>query len=218
VLTAQVCPMHSARSARDAFPLSIRSSHIVHVCGRDTRASEMYDPETPSLPSDLVHLVDVDDPDIEYVAKALTDLRIAGLDVTDPTVFRMAVDLGHKQAHLAEDDAALQPVTEARIKQGALVSAVHARLREQDPEPVVYYMRTGSLCKIGFTKNVVQRIITLGAEELLVVEPGDRKLERARHRQFKHLRSTREWFRYELQLAEHVRCLQETFMAEVAAA
>lgn len=83
-------------------------------------------------------------------------------------------------------------------------SGLHAR---------VYYLlaRELGLCKIGFTsqKNLTHRIgsIRTGCPvdlELVAVEPGGLTLERERHKQFGHLRTRGEWFKFEGELESHV--------------
>lgn len=79
-----------------------------------------------------------------------------------------------------------------------------AKLHLPDRTSLVYYAKTGDRVKIGFTTNLAERMATLMPEQLLAVERGDPKLERARHRQFADLRTTGEWFRYEGLLIEHI--------------
>lgn len=66
---------------------------------------------------------------------------------------------------------------------------------------VVYYAwipqgvpRIGGTVKIGYSASVHQRMASIGAD-LLASEPGDRRLESARHREYAHLRVEREYFR-----------------------
>jgi hypothetical protein len=75
---------------------------------------------------------------------------------------------------------------------------------------VVYYAwtptgrpRVGSSVKIGYSANVHARMSGLGTD-LLATEPGDRKLEAARHREFALLRIEREYFRPGSDLMAHV--------------
>lgn len=83
------------------------------------------------------------------------------------------------------------------------------------PEPtpstaVVYYAwvpadrpRVGSSVKIGYSASVLRRMSGLSVD-LLATEPGDRKLESARHREFALLRIEREYFRPGPDLMAHV--------------
>jgi hypothetical protein len=151
------------------------------------------------------------DPDILYVIQAVQGLRYAGLDVTQPDVFEMAVDIGHKRAAEVDDDTELQPERERDFEQkAALEAALRGSptygLRHVDER--VYYMRMGNRCKIGYTTNLRSRVATINPEELLGWEPGSRKLEQERHKQFADLRTHGEWFRYEGPLVEHVEQLR----------
>lgn len=74
--------------------------------------------------------------------------------------------------------------------------------------PLVYYMRVGDRIKIGFTTNLRNRIAVIGPEEVMAVELGGREVEQERHRQFRHLHSHLEWFRYEHDLVDHVEKLR----------
>lgn len=73
---------------------------------------------------------------------------------------------------------------------------------------VVYYMRIGNRVKIGTTANLKQRLADINPEELMAVEPGSVRLERMRHREFGHLRTHGEWFRYRGMLVEHIAMMQ----------
>ncbi|ROQ37147.1 T5orf172 domain-containing protein [Frondihabitans sp. PhB188] len=70
---------------------------------------------------------------------------------------------------------------------------------------VVYYIRFGDRIKIGTTANPRQRMARLWHEQLLAFEPGDRRVEAARHEQFAALRYDRtEWFATGPELERHV--------------
>lgn len=68
---------------------------------------------------------------------------------------------------------------------------------------LVYYVRLGNRCKIGFSASLLSRLSALGVEEVLAVEPGSLTLEKQRHREFSDLRTRGEWFRLEDRLTEH---------------
>ena len=68
---------------------------------------------------------------------------------------------------------------------------------------VVYYLRWGDRVKIGTTGAPRRRLAEVWHHELLAFERGDRELERARHRQFAHLREGGEWFRADGELLDH---------------
>lgn len=73
--------------------------------------------------------------------------------------------------------------------------AEKAALR-QDREGFVYYLRVGERIKVGYSVDVKRRMRAYPpGSELLAVEPGDKKLEHKRHRQFAaSLVDGREWF------------------------
>lgn len=71
---------------------------------------------------------------------------------------------------------------------------------------VVYFLRFGDRVKIGTTGNPKQRFAAIRHEDLLALEPGDRRVERRRHEQFADDRlGTSEWFALSPAIAAHVR-------------
>lgn len=83
--------------------------------------------------------------------------------------------------------------------------AEKAALRK-DRDGFVYYIQIGAHLKIGFSKDVRRRMRSYPPEsKLLAIEPGDKDLERSRHRQFKaSLTHGREWFTPTVDLIEHI--------------
>jgi hypothetical protein len=159
--------------------------------------------------SPFSEVVDINDPDVRYVADAVVLMRLAGLDMTDPDMLRLAVEAGHRKAALVRDDSAL-------LGYGPEAEELR-RAEERDielpghlaPRPaVVYYMRLGNRCKIGWTNDLRRRVINIQPEELLATEPGGVVTETQRHEQFKALRVVGEWFKYEGTLIEHVEALR----------
>jgi Meiotically up-regulated gene 113 len=73
----------------------------------------------------------------------------------------------------------------------------------------VYYMRIGDCIKIGTTRSMKKRISDLQPDEVLAVEPGDRTVERERHRQFAHLRVRGERFRVAPDLLAHIKAIHD---------
>ena len=124
--------------------------------------------------------------------------RRLGFDINDPEVRRTVV-AARKQRRPAEDRRELELAAE---------KAAAAAGKPVQAESVVYYMRVGNRVKIGFSTNLDSRIASVMPEEVLAVEPGGRLLEGVRHRQFAELRVTREWFRHESPLTEHIEKLQ----------
>jgi hypothetical protein len=96
--------------------------------------------------------------------------------------------------HIGTHVAAVQGVHDERY------AKVNSRAHQ------VYYIRIGSLIKIGTTKSLRARLANYppGAE-LLAVERGGEDKESRRHRQFKHLLAERkEWFHPGADLLEHI--------------
>jgi len=83
--------------------------------------------------------------------------------------------------------------------------AEKAALR-QERDGFVYYIRIGERIKVGYSVDVKRRMRAYPpGSKLLAVEPGDRELEKARHRQFAGSRTDgREWFRPTQDLMELV--------------
>lgn len=122
-----------------------------------------------------------------------------GFDPTDPDIIARAVESAKRSAarHLQYLDR-------------------RAELRRSH-DPVVYYMRTGNRIKIGTTVNIVGRIEAVAPEELVTMEHGGYALERKRHKEFDVLRTSREWFKYEDALADHVKWVAARFEADFGA-
>ena len=81
----------------------------------------------------------------------------------------------------------------------------------------VYYVADGSQIKIGYSSNPWARVSELRtanpAIEMLTVEAGERSLEKQRHEQFSHLRTTREWFKDDPELRDFVAELRRSNVA-----
>lgn len=80
-------------------------------------------------------------------------------------------------------------------------------------DSIVYYIRRGDLIKIGTTVAPRIRFGSLMPDEILAFEPGDRDTERARHRQFAHLRAAAgsEYFRPALDLLQHIQQVADAY-------
>lgn len=76
----------------------------------------------------------------------------------------------------------------------------------------VYYIRINGQIKIGYTKDITQRMRNYPpGSELLAMEGGTPHTEKERHQDFKRdLERGREWFRESPKLAEHIKHLRET--------
>lgn len=85
------------------------------------------------------------------------------------------------------------------------------------PEPaagegIIYYLRFGDRIKIGFSRNVAQRLAAVPHDELIAYEPGPPELEKMRHQQFEELKvARREWFREGPELLSHIAMLREHY-------
>lgn len=144
---------------------------------------------------DRLHGIDPEDPAFAQITKALLDLVVNyGFDPHGEGVAARAIEAGRKTYELDRERAL----------------AWQRTLRTMPPPDtsVVYYMRIGNRCKIGFSMKLGTRLATINPEELLATEPGGLVQEAKRHSQFRHLHSHGEWFRYEGELVEHVTDLQ----------
>jgi hypothetical protein len=128
----------------------------------------------------LIDLVDKDDPAFMYIAGELRDLRRAGEELDEEGV-------------LAAVEAGRVRYAEARRTDGTQGS-------------IVYYVRRSVHIKIGTTGNPMQRFKDLLPEEIIAWEPGGRREEGLRHKQFQHLRirMKMEYFRPEDELLAHM--------------
>jgi hypothetical protein len=73
-----------------------------------------------------------------------------------------------------------------------------------DTPGAIYFIRLGSLVKIGFSTSLAQRLRDLPHEEVLGVIAGTMRDEKALHARFAHLRQTGEWFRQGDDLMEFI--------------
>lgn len=72
-------------------------------------------------------------------------------------------------------------------------------------QSVVYYIKFRDRIKIGTTSNLQTRMYGIGIVEMLYgFEPGDRSLERKRHRQFAPYRTVGEWFTDNQHIRAHI--------------
>jgi hypothetical protein len=104
----------------------------------------------------------------------------------------------------ADGELVLSDGTSARLCSDCLLDKASRRR-------VVYFIQAGNLVKIGFSGSVAVRmhqLQTASSETLSLVKAieGDHALERDLHRRFGHLRSHREWFRSEGDLADFISC------------
>ena len=71
-------------------------------------------------------------------------------------------------------------------------------------EDVVYYIQFRDVIKIGTSRQLDTRLSLLPWEILHAVEPGDRIVERHRHRQFRLDHHLNEWFKPSRALKAHI--------------
>lgn len=109
----------------------------------------------------------------------------------------------HDQA-MQEAQQALEKTARERERRER-VNRIAAEIRS-----LVYYIRIGEYIKIGTSIRPKARIASYGVGELLAVEPGDRKIEEERLRQFAHLRAARrEYFKPAEELMKHIKAVRE---------
>ncbi|MCF3939914.1 GIY-YIG nuclease family protein [Gordonia tangerina] len=98
-------------------------------------------------------------------------------------------------------------------------SRAQARNEQRGDRPGwVYYARVGEHIKIGYATNVRNRMQQYPpGTVLLAVEPGDLKLEKARHKEFNHsLVFGQEWFRESYPIKKLVDELREKHGSDLA--
>lgn len=91
------------------------------------------------------------------------------------------------------------PLNRALVKQG-----MAPRLPQEMIEGRVYFVRLGSLVKIGWTGDMEQRMKAVPHEEILGTIPGTMADEKRCHKAFDHLCVKGEWFRAEPDLLAFV--------------
>ncbi len=84
--------------------------------------------------------------------------------------------------------------------------------------PLVYFARVNDdgPVKIGFSFNLRERIYSLRAEfgrglNIIGVIDGDRKIEKALHKQFSGIALGREWFQPTADLLQYISCHADSF-------
>jgi hypothetical protein len=149
----------------------------------------------------LLEQVAPDDPEFSFVVDALRKLLLAGFDARDPALVERAIEVGRRQCHTPppKRPSPLPP------RSASFGLSIPFRARPRPPAiDVVYYMRMGNRCKIGYSANLRTRLGAIRPEELLAVERGPMALERQRHREFQALRTHGEWFELRSPLTEHI--------------
>jgi hypothetical protein len=132
---------------------------------------------------------------------AAHELAAFRVDLPREELQRLAVVKG--RADYARDSRS--PVEQSRVVRAAQVGP---KLVLPIESGVVYYMRIGNRVKIGWSSNILKRVVSINPEELMAVEPGGLHQERMRHQEFRALCTHGEWFRLESPLTEHIAALQ----------
>lgn len=104
-----------------------------------------------------------------------------------------------------------RPILRAAIDEAIEHAAAREDAPELDTDEIIYYLRVGSLVKIGYTSCYWQRVRSYPPDAvLLACEPGDRALELERHHQFgASLARGREWFYPTAEVIEHINSLRD---------
>ncbi len=139
--------------------------------------------------------IDLDDPAVGAVTSVLSDMVKAGIEVNEQTV-----DTAIKLARLATAPSPAEQIRTTRALGGLPMYGPGA-----DRNSIVYYVQRGSLIKIGTTSQPKKRFRDLVPDAILAFEPGDYKIEAARHRQFQSLRRGREYFEPRALLLAHIK-------------
>lgn len=157
------------------------------------------------IPDDVRAAIDLTDPDVDFIIDEVAMMRLSGYDMTDAEAMAIAVQVARMKAGKFHADVASGrlPLRPLAADGGVIELPGYCA-----PPPVVYYMRRGTRCKIGYTTDLKQRVSSIQPEELMATEPGGVVTEDLRHAQFAHLRVVGEWFRYEGALVEHAESLR----------
>lgn len=139
-----------------------------------------------------------DDPARSYILINLRRMEVAGVEIDDRAV-EIATQLGRRRH---EEDQA---------EEGGRDEQLRAHVLATRDAWKVYYVRCGHLVKIGFTANLAQRFTTIRPNELLALEPGGQETETQRHRQFRGLRASGEYFHPGSKLQSHIVGLRNTY-------
>lgn len=142
--------------------------------------------------ADLAGLLDENDPAARRIEQTLLMFGASGVQLSAQTV-ETAIKVGRYQHRLDQE----------------IDEAAHGVKQDQDGG-VVYYVRRGSMIKIGTTVNMHNRMATILPDEVLATEPGSYRLEAQRHREFRKLRvrGQVEWFHAGPLLQEHVMAMR----------
>lgn len=151
----------------------------------------------------LIKDLDPESAEFAAVCETLREMRNAGVEITEATV-AIAVKMGR---HRHDAERARQTQTLHAAEPHGLPGRLWPE--EGEESAIVYYVRRGGLIKIGTTTQPGRRFCQLVPDEILAWEPGGRREEQARHRQFAHLRLGGEYFRPGKDLQAHCRSIRK---------
>lgn len=188
------------------------------LCGRHVGAIYEYARDLIALSSTTDAINEAAEHDAAMIQKLGIVLGDSIHSRTDDAVIRAGFSIaGMRMAKIAEWGIDLTPENRRAVDARA---ALDFEQRDEmvrkvivDDEPatgeVVYYMRFGDRVKIGYSANLARRLTAIPNDELLATEAGTRTVEAARHRQFRELRLTGEWFQHAEPLVSHIEGLQQ---------
>ena len=144
----------------------------------------------------LLASLDMDSPEWPCVAGILREMEAAGVEFCEATL-AAAQKLGARQW-----DVRCRADTGRSAEKIGLATASRA---------IVYYVRRGSLVKIGTTVQPAHRFADLLPDEICAFEPGGQPEEHRRHLQFAHLRRFGEHFAMEEELMAHIAAMRALY-------
>lgn len=164
---------------------------------------EIHDQDAGLRPSmaKLLELIDVTEPSFAKTAAILSDMASAGVELDEA-----AIDIALKMSKLPDVPTA-DAEARARQRKGADLG-LPLWGADANQHSIVYYIRRGALIKIGTTTRPANRFKDLVPDAILAFEPGDRRVETARHQQFEHLRKGGEYFTPGRPLTQHIERLR----------
>jgi hypothetical protein len=138
--------------------------------------------------AELAPLLNSKDPAFRQIQQTLLIFAASGIELSQQAV-EMAVKVGQYYHRIDEE-----------------LSDSARGLKPDQDGGVVYYVRRGSMIKIGTTINMQKRMTAILPDEILATEPGSYSLEAQRHREFRSLRvqGQTEWFHAAPLLQQHV--------------
>ncbi|MBT2467838.1 hypothetical protein J7E97_08115 [Streptomyces sp. ISL-66] len=126
-------------------------------------------------------------------------MELAGIEIDG-----RAVEIATKLMHWRHAQASTQePVAEGDVPRWKKAPS------ESRAKCWVYYVRCGHLIKIGTTANLSVRFTSIRPNEVLALEPGGQQLETVRHREFRALLASGEYFHPGPALQQHILKLRE---------